>query len=206
MLIQGQVGPASAQSVAAGATPAVRLGQQGDVVVSELHGRYYETTYRRAGYSASITTGVPTSAASTTTFTGLVVYNPLISGVNLVINKASQQYVTVFAANAVVGWQVGQGAAALSGTSAANTVQTSNFAGQPVGMGVAYSAATLPVAPVLNRIIASANTTVVLNQLPTLDLEGSVIVPPGGYFATYTSTASAAAGMVASVSWEEVPV
>ena len=39
MIIQGQVGPAAVQSIQPGTTPAVRLGQLGDVVVSELHGR-----------------------------------------------------------------------------------------------------------------------------------------------------------------------
>jgi hypothetical protein len=210
MIIQGQVGSTS-QSVTTGANPPIRQGQLGDVIVSELHGRYYETTYRRAGYSASIlpvgtANGVTTSAGTTTTFTGLVVYNPPVSGVNLVINKASQQYIAVFSANSVVGWQIGYGGAAISGTSITNVVQTSNFAGQPVGYGIAYNAATLPTAPVLNRVVAYANTTVVLNNLPVLDFEGSVIVPPGGYIATYTSAASAANGMMASISWEEVPV
>ena len=56
MLIQGQVGPASPQSVQPGTPTAVRQGQLGDVVVSELHGRYYEQAYRQNIFTLSVST------------------------------------------------------------------------------------------------------------------------------------------------------
>jgi hypothetical protein len=43
-------------------------------------------------------------------------------------------------------------------------------------------------------------------QALSLDLEGSIVIPPGGYAAIFTSTASGAAGMMASLAWEEVVV
>ena len=60
MLIQGQVGPSTPQSVAPGTPVAVRQGQLGDVVVSELHGRYYEQAYRKNLFAGAIagSTGV----------------------------------------------------------------------------------------------------------------------------------------------------
>ena len=44
MLIQGQVGQPGVRSITPGANPVIRQGQQSDIIVSELHGRYYETT------------------------------------------------------------------------------------------------------------------------------------------------------------------
>ena len=40
MLIQGSVGQPSTTSIPAGTTPTMRQGQLGDVIVSELHGRF----------------------------------------------------------------------------------------------------------------------------------------------------------------------
>ena len=86
MLIQGQVGPSSTQSNTPGATPAIRQGQLGDVIVTELHGRYYEQAYRGNLFTLSVST-----AAAVTAYVGaaagtpqLAVYNPLNSGKNLV--------------------------------------------------------------------------------------------------------------------------
>ena len=49
MLIQNQVGPvATTTSISAGLQAPARAGQLGDTVVSELHGRYYETKDRKS--------------------------------------------------------------------------------------------------------------------------------------------------------------
>ena len=47
MLVQGIVGSPAAQSISPGTAQAMRLGQLGDVINSELHGRFYEQTYNR---------------------------------------------------------------------------------------------------------------------------------------------------------------
>ena len=72
MLIQGQVGQPAVRSISPGANPVMRQGQQSDIIVSELHGRYYEQTYNRNMYTATLTAGTTTSAALSTTFTGLL--------------------------------------------------------------------------------------------------------------------------------------
>ena len=87
MQIQGQVGQPSAQSIQPGAQPLVRLGQLSDVIVSELHGRYYEQGYRKTSFGAANQAAVATTAAFATTYTGLVLYNPNGSAVNLVVQK-----------------------------------------------------------------------------------------------------------------------
>ena len=87
MLIQGQVGQPTTTSISYGANPTLRQGQLGDLVVSELHGRYYETTYRRNMFTAALPSGTTTSAALATAHTGLILLNPNNSQVNFVINK-----------------------------------------------------------------------------------------------------------------------
>ena len=210
MLIQGQVGPSSAQSVSAGATPVVRLGQQGDLIQSELHGRYYETTYRKSHYVGTVA-AVTTSAGTSTTFTGMVLYNPPTSTVNLVLNKVGLAFAVAFGTSPTnIGLMVGQTYTPISTFATTSTSTRGLFLGQPQGQGVVYSSATLITTPVLQTILAVGSTAALTGFSvvpPTFyDLEGSIILPPGGYAATYTSAASGSSALYASINWEEIPV
>lgn len=211
MLIQGQVGQPSVRSISPGANPVIRQGQQGDLIVSELHGRYYEQAYNRSMYTATLTAGTTTSAALSTTFTGLLLLNPNNSQVNFVINKVGMTFLVAFAAASAIGIQVGnQSTAALSSLTTTNTQTRNNFLGAPNStVGLTYSAATT-TAPSLLQIFG-AGLTGAITTTPQItghfvDLEGSVIVPPGSWIATYTSTASGASSMFASFTYEEVPI
>lgn len=211
MLIQGQVGQPSVRSISAGANPVLRQGQQSDLVVSELHGRYYEQTYNRNMFTATLTAGTTTSAGLATTFTGLLLLNPNNSQVNFVINKVGMSFLVAFTAAAAIGIQVGnQSTALLSGLTTTNTQTRNNFLGAPNStVGLTYSAATT-TSPSLLHLLGTGLTGAITTtpQIPGffVDLEGSIIVPPGSWIATYTSTASGASGTFASFSYEEVPV
>ena len=211
MLIQGQVGQPSVRSISSGANPVLRQGQQSDLIVSELHGRYYEQTYNRNMFTASLTAGTTTSAALSTTFTGLLLLNPNNSQVNFVINKVGMSFLVAFTAAAAIGIQVGnQSTALLSGLTTTNTQTRNNFLGAPNStIDLTYSAATTP-APALLHLFGAGLTGAITTvpQIPGffIDLEGSVIVPPGAWIGTYTSTASGASGTLASFSYEEVPI
>jgi hypothetical protein len=100
MLIQGQVGaPALNASLGPGANPPVRQGNMGDLIVSELHGRYYETNYRGSLFGValnSITVGAtnisPVNGTNTTPL--LTIFNPIGSGKNLSLVKITQSLVS----------------------------------------------------------------------------------------------------------------
>jgi hypothetical protein len=211
MLIQGQVGQPGVRSITQGANPVIRQGQQSDIIVSELHGRYYETTYNRNMYTATLTSGTTTSAALATAHTGLLLLNPNNSQVNFVINKVGMTFLVAFAAASAIGIQVGnQSTALLSGLTTTNTQTRNNILGAPNStVGLTYSAATT-TSPSLLQLFGAGLTGAITTvpQIPGFffDLEGSVIVPPGAWIATYTSTASGASSMFASFTYEEVPV
>jgi hypothetical protein len=217
MLIQGQVGQPSARSIAGGATPPVRQGQLGDVIVSELHGRYYETAYQRNLYSGVLTAAQTTSAALAASFVGLMLYNPPNSTVNCAVNKIGMSFLVAFAAGATVGIMTAQTTTPLATFSTANTALKNNFVGRAgVGVGQAqvYSTATIATAepglPGIHMVFGSGLTGAITTvpQVPGffVDLEGGLILPPGAYMATYTSTASGASSMLASFTWEEIPI
>ena len=207
--INGQVGGSAAQT--AGTNPtnlALRIGSTSELIVDELHGRYYETTVRKAMYSGANLTGITTTAAFATTYTGMCLSNPIGSTVNLVLTKVTYAPVVAQTAALVMGIMTGY-SASVNVTHTTPLVPLSNFVGQPAGTGLIDSSATLPVAPtrliLLGTLTTGAITQTLLNGSVT-DMEGSVVIPPGGYAAIYTSAASVASSLAFGMMWEEVSV
>ena len=212
MLIQNQVGPVAGQSsIGAGTQVVQRAGQMGDVIVSELQARYYENTYRRNKfYGSNGATPSITTVALATTYTGLCIYNPAGSTVNLVLDKVGYSFLVAFAAAATIGLMVGYAPAGIVTAAAAASPGASSF----IGLGAAPQgkvalSATLVGTPTLHTVFGEGLTgaiTTVPEGMQILDLEGSIILPPGAYAAIYTSTASGAASLAASFQWTEVAI
>jgi hypothetical protein len=205
--INGTVGGSAAQAVGTNPTNlALRIGSTSELIVDELHGRYYETTVRKAMYSGANLTGVTTTAAFATTYTGMCLSNPIGSTVNLVLTKVTYAPVVAQTAALVMGIMTGY-SASVNVTHTTPLVPLSNFVGQPAGTGLIDSSATLPIAPtrliLLGTLTTGAITQTLLNGSVT-DMEGSVVIPPGGYAAIYTSAASVASSLAFGMMWEEV--
>lgn len=206
MIIQGQVGPNP--KLADGSNPMLRQGQQGDLITSNLHGFYYEQVVRgRVFTSATGAVSLPTSL--NTTYTGLVVANPIGSGVNLVMLGASFAFSAVPTAAAVISLATGFNLASnLSGTTVADITKCC-LVGQPAGLGVGYKAATLPTAATQWRMIGSVGTVATTSWalLPgtTYDIAGQIVLPPGGYILFNATAAQTATQVYLEFTWEEVP-
>lgn len=207
MLIQGSVGQPSTTSIQPGTTPTVRQGQLGDLIVSELHGRYYETAYRRNQFFAATQSGQTSSAGLVTGYVGLALTNPTTSTVNCVLNKVGWGVNAAPAAVMMVGLAFNTSTTAVTQTTAVTTRNC--FLGGAASQGLVSTATTFPTAPVISHILGVIDTgavTTVVHQTNFVDLEGSIVMPPGSYICLYTSTASAATSLFASFQWEEVPV
>lgn len=189
------------QNLTDGLVAKSRGGRQAEQLVSELHGRYYEQTFRENMFSVCNQAAVTTSTSLNTTFTGLAVANPTGSGYNLVINKFTCAQFAVGAA-AVVGISVGAGAAAGS-----LTIRNRKFGGRS-SIATASAGATI-AAPILMVTAGSvgsvATTGYGLQPAVVLDLEGSLIIQPGFFVASDTSIATTTA-LIFSFCWEEVPI
>jgi len=213
MLIQNQVGPITANSsISAGTQVPGRAGQLGDVIVSALHGRYYESCYRRNVFAAANAAGVVTTIAFTLAYTGLIISNPVASMINCVLLKVGYAFMVLQPTSGViVGVMTGY-------NSATNVTHTAAVTPKSCFVGVGAnpiclvdSSATMPTAPTLQQVFGtvldgSALTITNTSPLTMMDLEGSIILPPGGYAAIYTTIASGAASMMASFIWEELPL
>jgi hypothetical protein len=202
---QIQVGPSG--TLADGAVVTQRAGKLGDGIVSELQPRYYEQTARKQRFGGSIV-GQVTTVGVATTYTGLCLSNPITSIVDLVLDKVGVAFLVAFAAAASVGIMKGYNAGA-NVTHTTPAVVVNKRVDGVAGTGLLDSAATLPTAPVLDTVLATGLTGAITTEADIpgglYDMDGSIVLPPGGYLAIYTSTASAAASMSASLSWSEVP-
>ena len=215
MLIQGQVGPTSTQSASPGSTPAVRLGQLGDVVVSELHGRYFETTYRRALFTATSAAQTASSGiiALGSAYTGLALYNPPGTNVVLSINKVGVGVAVAPAAVSVIGITTGTSTALPTSTTAATATRSGYVTGLSApSQGQAYNIATFGTGastggttPVVHTILGQLGTTATTQPM-LFDIEGSIVLPPGAFAQMYMSTTSGSSGMLYSIQWEEIPL
>jgi len=190
------------QNNADGALVTPRSGRQGDQLVSNLHGKFYEQVMRGNVFGVSNQTPVTTTAALATTFTGLAIANPSTSGVNLVLLRFNVAQVAVGAASAV-GIMTGAGAAA-----GALTVRNRKVGTTLASVTTASAGATIAT-PVLEGVFGQvgslATTGYGLTPGLVVDLEGSIIIPPGYFAASYTSVATTTS-LIFGFVWEEVPV
>lgn len=208
MLIQGQVGPAvSSTSLGAGTNPNLRLDNIGGLTATQLAPRYYETTYRRQTYTAATvgTTPVATTSQLATTYTGLCIANPTTSTINVVVTKVGYASIVQQTSALAVGLMTGVGAS----ISAAITPRN-RFVSGVGSQCLASTSLTLPGTPVLETILGTIHTGALtvtgVQPMTNVDLEGSLILPPGAFCAFYTSAASAASSLHLSFQWVEIPL
>jgi hypothetical protein len=203
----------------------LRQGGQGDLIVSELQGRFYEATFRGDTYVAGSTAVTALSANTiglTQTATPIVgVWNPLSSNKNLIINQAALMNfinnVTSVAPGAYV-WAVATGQSAIS--TGANPMNRRNLAAfgsvaKAFNGGVALTGlvgsltimepADFPLASgLLTTTVAAATPTPGVVGVQNFD--GSLIVPPGGVLALLNTVSTTTHSVTARLLWNEAPV
>lgn len=199
----GEVGArAITTSLAVGGRNPLRLGNMGEQVVSQLHGRRYEATRQARRFGASNQAAVATTAGLATTFTGLAVANPASSGFNLVLDRFSYANTVAVPTACAIGLMTGSGAAAGSLT------VRNRFTGSTTGSIATASAGATIATPVLEEIYSTHGTIATTGQGGgpfIVELEGGLIIPPGFFVASFTSAATTAA-FIFSLQWEEVPI
>src|ERR1019366_1826210 len=86
MLLQGNSGALGKQ---VGQNLTAGFGETSDLLVTELQARYYEQNYRGLTFFTSLAAAAPTAYAGAGGGTPLLaIYNPIASGVNLVLKSA----------------------------------------------------------------------------------------------------------------------
>lgn len=221
---QGLVGP---QANSDGSSPIAgyRQGRQGDIIVSELHGRFYEQNLRGNLYSIGCQLTALSAATILLTASAqpiLGVWNPPTSGVNLVLVESALvtqlNNATSVAPGAFV-WASSVGNSALSaGLTPFNRKTLSNSGSQ----AKAFSLSTASLLTGLTNNLAifgtsefnvasSLATTAVPATTPVPSVsglyffDGLLIVPPGGVLALLNTVSSVTHSVAGRLVWEEVP-
>lgn len=204
--LYGMVGPVRRS---AGATGPVRLGDSSEVVVGLAHAKYYEAVVRGNCFHAqTAATGVAPGTAIGTT-AAFALYNPQGSGKNLVVLQTSVGYIsgTLGAGTLHYVGHISPTQTAFSGT--AITARNALIGSSNTGVGLAYTTATVPSGGSGLRTLCSltallASTAVAPYPLVD-DVDGAIIIAPGGGISIQATAAAGSSPLVViSACWEEV--
>lgn len=201
MLDEIRVGAISAS---VGAVNPARSDKTGAIVAVDAHGRYQEAVLQGGVYIGANLGGTPvtTQAGLSATTPALTLYNPIGSGVNLVLLTATVNFTAAPAAACAV-WLASNAATAVApATTTAATLQNANLGTTAVGKGQCYRVATLAAAPLMIRNICGTSGAGAIGNTQAVDrIDGEIVAPPGVAVSIQTSSAAI---LVASFTWEEV--
>jgi hypothetical protein len=214
--VQAQVGPSTLND--GNSTATRRFGRQNDLIVSELHGKYYEQNVRGnvfKGLSAS--TGIALIVPATTGGHPTL-WNPLGSGVVLSICRLMLTYVSGANAPTALEWAstLGAGAAAATGSPILTATLVAPTPGMVGGSGKskalwAPTVNTFTAAPLFfepagisldTMVAASTNAPFTI----TVDYDGLLPIAPGNALSLCSQAATTTALFQVMVVWEEIPV
>lgn len=218
--IQGNVG---AQNNGDGAFAIARLGRQGDLTVSELHGRFYEQAVRGNLFGignaalAALSANTITLSATTTPIVG--VYNPLGSGVNVVMLQAVLNAGLNNTSSTGPGAFVWAASTGNIGITTGVTPVAHLIGGAPSKVkGLTLTALTgltnnlivLEAADFPSPTVITTATMPATVATPTgagiENFDGGLILPPGGVLALLNTVSTVTTSVFARLLWEEVPV
>ena len=204
MLFQGQVG---LQTLSNGNQASISQGKFGDAYVSEVNGRYYALAQAGKMFQASLQSAVALSSKSATC-TGLILFNPYGSTVNLVLLDITVALATAPAGVSNIHLEGVQtpvpsvAAPTGNGVTVAPTFLGSSAASQ----AFASTGATLTATPTVIRAIGGGPNATGSVTTPFIrdEVAGQIIIGPGcsinlGYVTTAIS-------VLATYVWAELPI
>lgn len=211
MFLQGQTSPVAASN-ADGSYPVALAGKQGELIASELHGKFYTTAYRGNLYWAN-RTAVTIPQIASAVVSVFTLYNPPGSGVVAEIVDTEIGQVLATTVVDAVGWYFSTAALTALGTFTTPGVAGTNYGSARLGDAPGnkvqfFSAYTHSGTPVRADIIGSFGAVTNANStLPAKVYDGRLILPPGIAMSVCMSTAAGTtSGLDVSARWAEFPV
>lgn len=201
MLNEIKVGP---RKLSDGSTGESRAGRDSEAIVSQAHGKYFEAASRHRLYWCANQADTTWTIALAGTHTGLMVSNPRMSSVNLSILRVGFALCLAPAAEASIGLAGGIDVDAECTHTTPLGVYNSYILG-PHGQANADASGVMPTAPVwIEQYMSAFDAAALVATSPVIvDVDGAIIVPPGGYVAICALTVVHA---FASMMWEEVEI
>lgn len=179
-----------------------QLDPQNALWMSTRHARDYSAGYLQALGMAANQAGAQLSAALATAYVGLCLSNPANSGKNLALLNVSGNVNVATGAPLAIGLITGFAAGGITVHTTPATVQPTYVGLANPLVGLVDAACTLVGTPIWSRWLAEVANAGVGSF--SQDIQGGIIVPPGGYVAVGGTVAGPAAGFLGSFVWEEV--
>jgi hypothetical protein len=214
MQVQGIVNAPGNTSAVDGSQPIALMGKAAELIVAELHGKYYTQAYRNNLYNGSTAIAGVTVPAYNTTGQVFGLWNPAGNTKNAALVSLD---IGLFSGALILSnWTLSQ---SLNAGSALATGGISAFtSGNPQGGNIGVSGgnsvrftpsgATTLASTFLMTLGISFNTTTTTTNYAIFmhyDFDGRVIVPPNsGVWVTNNAASGAVADL--TLFWEEVPV
>jgi hypothetical protein len=209
--ITGQVGQTGPITSGAPGIP-IRQGNYGEVVVTELHGRYYENSIRGNVFCACQTAAAAAIALAAGGAT-LTLSNPNNSQKNLILQEIVLTIEAQTAATQQVSFYIG---GAVMGATQTYTTKLNPYSNIVVGTAAAptgipavsttFSNTAVPYRYVCSISQAATATTGVTTVCSVKDdIGGAIIIPPGSYIGVYGLSGGtlANASIASSIVWAE---
>lgn len=192
----------------------LRTDRFGSLVGAESVGKYYELARQGRIFTASMTAAANFGTVLTATAVTFTLYNPFASTVNLAILQTTIAFGSQVA-NAETGYLVYAGnvdpAAAIPVTTTALTVRPALLGASANSFARAFSAATLPAAPVVVRVFPLghsqvATTATAQSGLAGIDyVDGALALAPNTAVTLQLIKTTTETG-IASMVWAEIPI
>lgn len=202
--MQGPLGSNIAVS-AIGTRVPVRAGAQNDAWVSQLHGAKYSLAVNGNLFRGANASGATISAALATTYTGLCLNNPAGNTKNLVVRRVAGSIIVAPAATFAMGLIVGYAAGGVTVHTTPVTTLGNALLNGAAPTAKLDAACTLVGTPVWANWFANNAVSAGLPGF-SLDMEGGIVIPPGGYAAIGGNVVGPTVGLLGAFEWEEVPV
>lgn len=191
----------------------LRLGQDSELVVTELHGKYYETCRLGNIFYACMTAGVIFPAPAATAANPMTLANPAGSG-KIIIPISFDLVFTILPGTPLLGTYglyVNSNIIASAVTGTAITPVSGLVGSNYRPVANAFSTSTVPAAPTFLMPFATkltgASTT--LPNIPSyhIDFDGRLILLPGTAITPQQTVADTSnATVIGMVCWEEVAI
>ena len=201
--ISAQIGPISPSP---SGTPLLRTGPTAELVMSEMYGKYYEATRLGLVFTSIQAIAGLALLTSTSTTINYALFNPPASGKKAILIKQTFGYISGTMTAGAIMYAVNTALTnAVTGT--ALTI-TNNLNGGPSSSLQAFSTATVVAMTNLrpakySQVVQAATATNAPFQFDE-DLDGSIVLPPGGALGIGGNIALGTV-VVCSTTWIEIP-
>jgi len=182
-----------------------RFGKMNELITAPAFGRHHENAINRRLFQSY---GAPqTLTAVNTTYTGHLLWNPVGSGVNLVLCEVDLIVSVTSASMTGIALASAAQATTPTGTTAIER-QGNMFLGGAAGAALAYKAATLTAAGTAFKALMHNTAAIATTGVDRInvDLGDGIIVPPGYWVGLAAlGAASAASAVGSSFIYAEIP-